>query len=380
MTPALRRWFDRTIHQLGLRTAVLCFVLVAMGAVTFVWNALGPNSARTWGVLIANWLFFAGLAMGAVAFRAALALAKAQWATSLLPLTRAVTSFVPPLAILLAVLTLGLREWATWTHGTAAAKSFWLNVPFFVARQLGGAGVLFWLAHRLTRRDQADDPGVETGASSALAVGFCLVYALVLSVWSFDFVLALDHEWVSTLIGPHLFMGAFLSGVAFVTVGAIATGVSTAAQRHDLGKLCFGLSVFWAYLLWSQYLPIWFGNLPEEIGFVLRRTEPPWGSLSMLTVGLTFIVPFVGLMHERAKRAPRVLATFAFCVLLGLWLERHLLVVPSLAGADAAPLSASDLFIAGGYLGVFGLSVGGAVLTPPSPAEVKRRVGKGRGN
>lgn len=348
-------------HRLGGPVMAACLVLLAGGIATFLWIGSGENAGRAWGAVIANWLFFAGISAGALAFRAALQLTGAKWAASLRPLTGVATGFIPIATIVLVGMVIGAGAWAPWTHHVAPAKSFWLNSPFFAARQLGGAALLLWLGFRVIRNDRADTASSLERRSQAWAMAYCLAYAVVLSVWSFDFILALDEEWVSTLIGPHLFMGALLGGVAFVTVCAVLARAAESGQRHDLGKLCFGLSVFWVYLLWSQYLPIWYGNLPEETGFVLRRTEPPWRAVSLCVVMLTFVVPFAGLMHERVKRNSRALAAFAAAALLGLWLERQLLVLPSLTGQHASPVAASDVLIALGFLAAFVLSVARSV-------------------
>lgn len=101
-------------------------------------------------------------------------------------------------------------------------------------------------------------------------------------------------------------------------------------QRHDLGKLAFGFCVFWTYLFWSQYIVIWYGKLPWEQAWVIRRAEAPWGTLSALVILLCFVVPFAGLLGRAAKMRPALLATFCSVILVGLWLERYMLIAPSL--------------------------------------------------
>jgi Ni/Fe-hydrogenase subunit HybB-like protein len=163
---------------------------------------------------------------------------------------------------------------------------------------------------------------------------------------------------VSTLIGPHIFVGALLSGIGILAILGLLTGRAGAPERHDLGKLLFGFSLFWAYLVFSQVLPIWYANLPEETGFLLRRTQSPWRSVSIAVVLFAFALPFLGLLHERAKRAPRVLGCLATVQLAGLWLERHLLVVPSVLRSGDPAVAVRDGLIALGTLAAFVLAVG----------------------
>ena len=101
-------------------------------------------------------------------------------------------------------------------------------------------------------------------------------------------------------------------------------------QLHDLGKLTFAFTVFWAYLFFSQYLVIWYGKLPWEQAWIIHRAEAPWGGLSALAILLCFVIPFAGLIGRKAKMTPWILRLFATVILVGLWLERYLMVVPSI--------------------------------------------------
>ena len=349
MTRAVQRWFDETALGLGKRTAIGCSLAVATAIAGFVWSSQGGAADAAWGALIASWLFLAGIAMGSAALCAVLLLSGAGWSRPFVPrVARAALGFVPVAAGLLLVIVVGVRAWAPdWHHG----------ITFFAVRELGGAALLFWLAARVVDREpgSGEAPAVRPAAR---AVVFCVVYAAVLSLWSFDFVLALDRHWVSTLMGPHLFVGAALSGAAFVAVVGVSTRAATEEQRRDLAKLCLVLVIFWGYQLWSQYLPIWYGNLPRETGFVLARSQGAWGTIAVVVIALTFVVPFFLLLLDRAKRGPRTLSGIALGVLLGVWLERYLLVVPSLAGGNAAPHAAVCLLVGAGSLAGFLLAIG----------------------
>ena len=128
------------------------------------------------------------------------------------------------------------------------------------------------------------------------------------------------------------------------------------STMHDLGKLCFGFTVFWGYLFFSQYIVIWYGLLPHEQEFVIHRFVHPFRTIAQLVGLCIFVIPFFGLMGVTAKRTPVVFATFASISLIGLWLERYLLVYPSLhVGAESLPLSWYEpgalLLFAGLYIG-----------------------------
>jgi hypothetical protein len=128
-------------------------------------------------------------------------------------------------------------------------------------------------------------------------------------------------------------------------------------QFHDLGKLIFGFSVFWAYLVFSQVLVIWYGNLREETSFVFWRMWPEWRPISILVGLMVFLIPFWGLIWVKSKITPFTFALFALISFLGVWLERYLLVQPSLTEHGPA-FGLPEFGISLGFLGLFLLAYG----------------------
>jgi len=125
---------------------------------------------------------------------------------------------------------------------------------------------------------------------------------------------------------------------------------------HDLGKLTFGFSLFWMSLLWSQYLVIWFGNLPEETEFLyLRLNEQPWSSITWLFIWLAFIIPFVILMNRRGKTNQIVSGIVGLLIVVGSFLHFFILVVPSLHPHHLY-FGFTEILITLGFLGLFILS------------------------
>jgi Ni/Fe-hydrogenase subunit HybB-like protein len=349
----MTRWMDDLDRTLGRGLARTCLVAVVLGIAAFVWGALSGQAPRVFAALIASWLFFAGAAMGALAFLAVLELAGARWSRGLGVLASAVSNFVPLATLLLILIVVGLASWAPWFDQPVPGQSFWLNVPFFSARELLSTVALFGFAYLGMRRGDGPVPGVGKYRSSRVLVAFCLMFAVVLSFWAFDFVLGQDLEWSSTLIGPHVFVGAAASGASLIVLYGLATGRLGEKMRSDLGALLLTLSVLWGYLFWSQFFTIWYGNLPSEIEFVLRRSHGGWKMESVVVIVLSFVVPFVLLLGPRGKRNPRVLASAAASQLLGLWLERHLLVVPSLSAPGVAPFDLCGALVALGIGAAF---------------------------
>jgi hypothetical protein len=136
-------------------------------------------------------------------------------------------------------------------------------------------------------------------------------------------------------------------------------------QLHDLGKLTFAFSVFWTYLFWSQYLVIWYGKLPWEQEWIVHRAGPEWGPLSLVVIVLCFVVPFAGLIGAAPKMRPAWLGSMCALVLAGLWLERFLLVAPSLHEPGTATITLWEPLVGLGFLGLFSAAVRWFLVTFP---------------
>ena len=208
--------------------------------------------------------------------------------------------------------------------------------------------MLSWLAWRFVRHDTAPDVREVTGGEvvartedaariSRDAAILILAFAFGYSLLGYDLIMSLATKWVSNLFGAFYFMGSFLAGLMLLAVLAIVlrramglAGIYTSRQQHDLGKLCFGFTVFWAYLMWSQFLVIWYGNLPEETYFIFYRLYGVWRPVGIAVFLLVFLIPFVGLLGVKPKLFAPTMVGFALVSLVGIWLERYLEVVPAI--------------------------------------------------
>jgi hypothetical protein len=238
-------------------------------------------------------------------------------------------------------------------------------------RLLVASAVVFVLGARFVAT--ARRPGAGPGAVRRDALVYLLAYAVCLSVWAHDLVLRLSAGPPFTVVPAYYFLGAFLSGLAWVSLLAALRDVSGPDLRHDLGKLLFGFIVVWSYLLWALFLPTWYGNVPEEVAVLLRRWSGPWRPLTAVVLVAVFAWPFWLLFSETLKRRRATLAIGAATILLGLWGERVLLVVPSLKLAGGAASIALGVGVALGVAGAFLLAVGArlgtgapAGATPPA--------------
>lgn len=264
---------------------------------------------------------------------------------------------------------------------------------------------------RWTAGWEGDEIEREKGARRCrtLAPIICLSYAFGWSFIAFDQVMSLSPTWYSNLFGAYVSWGGFLSAVAATTLLSVLhrnqpglEGEITRSRMHDLGKMIFAFSIFWMYLFFAQYLVIWYGNLPEETAFLrgrlgsqflvdksrmgsmflsetwslryfAERLREPYVKVTLTVWACCWIVPFWVLLGQRPKRTPAILGTVAAIVVGGFWLERNILIWPSLVPDDSfAWLGFVQLGIAGGFLGAFGLVFLAFTRVLPSLAVPKR--------
>ena len=340
---------ERCAEALGRPVSRLAAIGAALGVVAFGLGLLG-RPVTAFAALDASFLFFAGLAAGGVALAAAVRVAHGRWARPLLPLAEALSGFFGPALGVLVVLLLGARAFIP------SAGSGMGNSVVLLVRQIILSSALFSAGWRFVAR--VHDPQMNEGRVRAAGVVYLLCYAIVLSFWAFDLVMKLSDTPPSTVVPAYYFLGAFLSGLAWIALMTAIRGSSEPDLRHDVGKLLFAFIVVWSYLLWALFLPTWYANIPEESTALLRRWQ---GAYKPVAVGVLVAVaawPFWLLFSERFKRRRSTLAIGAATILIGLLGERFLLVLPSLEipGGVASWLVGAGVVI--GMAGLFLLSVG----------------------
>lgn len=398
----------RTFLGIGGGLAVLGLILA--------WRGLsGGDSARVWQLVQVNYLFFTGLAFGSVGIAAVHKIAHAKWSGVMLRFAEAAVAFLPiSLLTLLLIFTVGYDAvygpMHAELHVMSPGKALWLSRPFMFGRMFFGSLLLAWLAWRVVRTDMvpdvhlarervaggrrtlyekwtrrysgsAEDAAANEERLARYSAIYIPVYALVMTIIAFDGIMALQPHWFSNLLGGFYFMGSFLGAhmllALFMMYGARHLGIwdlVSAKQRHDLGKLCFGFTVFWAYLMWAQFLVIWYGNLPEETGFVYARLWGHWLPIGRLVFIGMFLVPFIGLLGVVPKKTPVTLGFFASVSLVALWLERYLLVAPSVSPLPGPAFGVPDLaptfLFAGLFLLTYALFARTFPMVSPRLAEI----------
>lgn len=374
---------------------------IAVGVLGFAMT-VGDDPQRAWMSVWMNFLMWTGVAMGGVVFGAVLQAAKGHWGKGFRRLAEAAGAFLPVSLLLFFVLRLGAEQIFPWIGPveTEHLNRTWLTVEGVFLRNgilltllYAGAFVFLWYSIR------ADAPlmaarhsGWRKAFSSFFARGWrgdeeevarcrrrlgrispvlILAWAIVLSLLAFDFGMSLTPGFVSMIWGPYYFVGGWLCLLAIVAImanhyhGRYDVALWGRYQFHDLGKLMFAFVVFWTYLWFSQFMIIWYGNLPREVTYFEPRMAAPFKNIYWLQMILIFALPFPFLLGRKPKMNPRWLAFVAVVILVGFWVERYNIVVPSIREGTSAPLGLPEIMISLGFIGAFGLCYAAYITTFP---------------
>ena len=331
-TPAAE--FTRRLGWAGL----IAVVIVLAGIV------LAPD--RTWPSVLIVAIYLVGLPIGAMIFLSTQAVASGGWHVCFKRIPESIASTIPYAGlVLLLTLAAGMGTLYEWSHAEVmasdailAGKAGWLNAPFFLARAVVLLAV--WIGFvaamlRVSRRQDTDGTAKGNRHMVVLSATFLVVLAITFSIASWDWLMSLEAHWFSTIFAAYHFIGAFVSGLAMITVAAIVLrrrgslgGIVTDAHLQDMGKLLLGLSSFWAYLWLCQYLLIWYGNLPEEVTFYIHRHHGAWAVVSGANVLVGWVVPFLALLPRASKRSEGFLLKAAGLLLVGHWIDLYYSIQP----------------------------------------------------
>jgi hypothetical protein len=389
----------------------LCGVLIGLGGIAFL-AGLATDPATAWRAYHVNYLFYAGLGQAGVVLACAFVIIGAQWPGPVRRIAEALGAWVPISFLLGVIGFLGGRHYLyEWIDHPLPAKAAYLSPWRLFLMDSGILLVLAILTLSFLRtsvrpalrgaaehatgfprtlferwtvnwRGEAEEREESDRRLRLLAPVICLLYAFGYSFIGFDQVMSLEPTWYSNLFGAFFAWGGFLSAVSATTLLSVLhrgypglEGEITRDRLHDLGKMIFAFSIFWMYLFFAQYLVIWYGNLPEETSFIRDRLGSqflqstwyfsgfwdriwgePWVRVTLGAWFCVWVIPFWCLLGAVPKKTGWFVATIAAISVFGFWLERNVLVWPSLVPSDTwAWLGWVQIGIGLGFLGAFAL-------------------------
>ncbi len=300
---------------------------------------------RTWiNLLLANY-YLLSLGVAGIVFIAFQYITNAGWSVGLRRVPEAMTNVLPVAGLVMLVVLFGIHSMYEWSHDEVVAKdhllqtkTWWLNSTFFSIRTIFYIGLWILFAYLLRKTSQAQDYSAEislTDKNRKIAGTFIVVIALTFTFASIDWIMSLEPHWYSTIFGLYNFTGMFLNGLAAITILAILLkrmgpfqNVLNSSHLHDLGKLIFAFSTFWMYLWFSQYMLIWYSNIPEETTYFLARLKGSWTIFTLLNLLFNWAIPFVVLLPVWTKKNEGLLLKVCIIIMIGHWIDLFWMIMP----------------------------------------------------
>ncbi|MES2996300.1 MAG: hypothetical protein V4733_05755 [Verrucomicrobiota bacterium] len=233
-----------------------------------------------------------------------------------------------------------VKEWLHHHDHLLYSKHWYMNIPFWYLRVafwgIGLSAVIYFLRKLSTDQDTDPNPGTKRLFRARFHSTYTLIlFALTITFTGFDFMMALDYKWYSTMWGVYLFAGSALNSMAvIIIIAAWLKGrghlrhVTNGEHFHIMGKLLLTFTIFWAYVTFSQYFLIWYASITEETSYYLIRNTEGWNIAMICLVFLHFVVPFVILLQAWLKRNPKSLAFVAWYTLAMHVLDHYLIAIP----------------------------------------------------
>ncbi len=353
-------------------------LLIAIGLIALVAGFATDHSehhTHSWAVLLANALFFIFIALGAFFFYSLQYATETAWTVAVKRVFEGIfmniywTGIVVFIVLMAGVF--GIHHLYHWMdpavheigghHFDAIIhnKSAYLNKPFFTIRTMAYIGTFmfgaYWFRKKSLLEDQIGGTDLHFLMYRRSAV-FLIFFAVFSSTLAWDWVMSLDPHWFSTLFGWYVFSGMWVTAmitaiiiVLYLKSKGLMTYVND-SHIHDLGKWMFAISFLWTYLWFSQFMLIWYSNIPEEVTYFKERIEhfqvPFFGMFIV-----NFVFPMLMLMSRAAKRMPSLLIFVGSCIFLGHWMDVNLLVQPGTLHHFSMGWMDFGVFL--GFLGMF---------------------------
>ncbi|MDI1257464.1 MAG: quinol:cytochrome C oxidoreductase [Flavobacterium sp.] len=357
-------------------------------------HVLNQLQNKPWAALYVACIFIMLISLGALAFYGIQQVAQAGWSPVLFRVMQGITAYLPVGSVIFFVILVvtgfhffeGNNLFAWMEHGITdpksphydkmiAGKSGYLNVPFWLLR--AAIFLIGWNLYRYFSRknclaqDEASD-NTFYKKNFKMSAGFLVFFIVTESIMSWDWIMSVDPHWFSTLFGWYVFASFFVSGIttiALVTLFLKSNGflpnVNT-SHIHDLAKFMFGISVFWTYLWFSQFMLIWYANIPEEATYFITRIEhynlPFFGAVVM-----NFVFPILILINTDFKRLTWIIVMAGTVILLGHYVDFFNMIMPSTVGTQwfiGAPELGALAFFIGLFIFVVFTALTKVPLTP----------------
>src|SRR5690606_9268566 len=339
---------------------IVSLVAIVVGVATIAYGLLTDgNAMRTYSNLLLMGYYFTCVCAAGAFFVALQLVTQSGWSAGMIRIPQAMSSILPIASILLfIIMVLGIYTHTLYHHWTAegltdpespnydalvAGKQAYLNVPFFLIRQIvfmGSYSIFAFILAKLSYKEDLDGGLNSYKRGFKLSALFLVIFGFTTPIWSMDTVMSLEAHWFSTMFVWYNFAAMWVSGLCAITVILILLRKAgymawvNENHLHDLGKWIFGFSIFWTYVWFAQFMLIWYSNIPEETVYFYKRWEPEYKPWFWLNIIINFVAPLLLLMDRDVKRKQNIMLAVCILLLLGHWLDYYLMVMPGTVETD----------------------------------------------
>ncbi|MFN8257236.1 MAG: hypothetical protein U0W24_16190 [Bacteroidales bacterium] len=349
----------------------ITFALAGLGLVALIVGFI-DNPQRTWANYLLNSYYFLSLGIGATFFMAIQNITQSGWSAMFRRVPEAIGTFVPVgVALLSVVLIFGVHSIYEWSHHDAVAndpllqhKSPYLNIPFMIVRYVIFAGLWIFMILLLRRFSLLEDihGGTEYFRKSEFySKVLIFILAISFTLGTIDWIMSINPHWFSTIFSIKNFVSAFYHGSATIVLIVILLNrfgyfpQLTKYHLHDFSKYVFMLSIMYGYMWYSQYMLIWYANIPEETIYYTKLVHNGWRLPFFLDIIINWAFPFTFLMLNKIAKNKNALLITAIILFIGQWIDLYLQIMPGATGINKIGYIEIGTYL--GFLGVFSFFV-----------------------
>lgn len=325
---------------------LMTYAFLGIGVITLIMAFATQQQGRMWSSYLVAFFYFSCLALGGLFWASINNLTKAGWSVTIRRISEGMTSFMPAILVGGLVLVAGFKYLFPWmdpelvnNNPLIQAKTSYLNTGFFVFRLIVFCAGWFFFRYMIVgnslKQDQTGDEQL-THKNVGYSIAFVLFFAISFSLFSVDLLMSLMPTWYSTIFGIYCFSGLFQASLAALAILMIflrrqgfVKGYINHEHQHDVMKFLKGFTVFWAYIAFSQFMLIWYANIPEETEYYIMRSQNGWMGISVLLLVFRFIVPFMALLPMPLKRNDNHVILVSSLILVMQYVDIYWMVYPN---------------------------------------------------
>jgi len=333
-------------YNINVVTFWILIVLLLNGIISFAYTALRGNSPQTlWPLLSVNYLFISGMTQSGIIFSAVMRVVRSRWDCPFAKTGEIITLSTAPLCLILFVILYAGGAGHIYSKVSAPPAIFWRNI---LTMLIFYAISYFYYHSCALKESTVTDSGKTDKRLNILAFAVIFLYVIHNTITAWDLGMTIIPDWESTIFPPYVWVGSIFAGTAFIFIvrgirmagSGQLKGITDCDINKDkantgwiicldhMGKLILGFTLLWIYMFWSQYIVIWYGDIPRLTGPLQRQMSGNYREMFLLMIIITFIIPFISLIQKRIRTSAIALLIVSILICIGIWINRYLMILP----------------------------------------------------